>query len=748
MIEPSIELNFVSFNNKLNTVTGYKLSFQRTIQNIGDLTYIRIPISDDVFKYNKYKNSIELTLFDKDSKIINKMRINVYNGENFAYIVRGGKGTCAEIIFRNMKEIEIEKDQFFFHKLDTMNTVDRKRLTLINYDFSNIKINKETYSIEEIIHSNCGLNASSFQISVFSLSQKIYAVKPIFDSEPNIAFDNLKALKDLIKNKVNEFVKILKIEDISEYKQSVNTLKGNIGIAKDILTSFMKMNLPKDYLEEVFEKNKWINLEIYYNILILNSLFLLTDEQLNERTLITKFLELIKKIIIDLDSNNNLKIYQKIQIIINIFMCIHYIDDENDLPNLNIRYYTFSDAEENSILFKIKKFFDELIPQISEESIVFKNLLYLNSGHGYNKFNPVYCFDMKNVDMIRKHIKSIFPESLIFFNSLKKNTLAFHHSPGGGIAINEYKVVYQNFQIKDLNYNKICQIDNVDDIAMNLVLLLFHEYLGHKKYNSGFVKDYDKVSSPRNYINELNELIELKYYKDYNAEEKNCDFILSSNNQKKGDSGHFLELSYGKIQGKLVFSYLNNFNDNRKLLKRPDLFSDKTGEKLKKYVELKYNCKKKNISLSITSNMSIEDEIKEMEEAINLKTFKRLKEKETDNELTLLNQNKKKKADNELQTLTEEDSKDEDNKEGTIDESEIANKKDSIESEEKSYKSKKERNRMDKLQEIEERVAKKFKFKLDETMVRQVYDKLDDPNLSFEDKCDLAYLTLRYSIQE
>ena len=74
-----------------------------------------------------------------------------------------------------------------------MNTVDRKRLTLINYDFSNIKINKETYSIEEIIHSNCGLNASSFQISVFSLSQKIYAVKPIFDSEPNIAFDNLKA---------------------------------------------------------------------------------------------------------------------------------------------------------------------------------------------------------------------------------------------------------------------------------------------------------------------------------------------------------------------------------------------------------------------------------------------------------------------------------------------------------------------------------------------------------------------------
>ena len=61
---------------------------------------------------------------------------------------------------------------------------------------------------------------------------------------------------------------------------------------------------------------------------------------------------------------------------------------------------------------------------------------------------------------------------------------------------------------------------------------------------------------------------------------------------KKGDSGLFLELSFGKIENELVFTYLKRFNDNGKLLNRYDLFSGKDSKTLEKYVNLKRIIKK------------------------------------------------------------------------------------------------------------------------------------------------------------
>ena len=664
------------------------------------------------------------------------MRINTYKGKNYAYIFREDKkGSSAEIIFKDLKEeIEIKRRNYIFNKLDSMDTLNRKRLTLINFDFNTIEINNKPYNLIEIIHSNCGIKASSYQISVFSLEQEVFSVKPIFENEPVIHVDLLKSLKDSIKDKSSQFEKCLDIEEMEKYKNAINKLKTNVGISKDVLMNFMKMNLPKNYLENLFEENKWINLDIYYDILILNSLFLLDQEKLEKKVLIKNFLELIKLYISKLKEDEELKLFQKIQIIINIFMCINYIKDEKELLELNIRYYTFSSAEKDSILFQVKKFFNELISKISEESLIFKQLLYINSGHGYCKFNPIYTFDLLNADMIKEHLKDIFPEALIFFNSSTSNTLAFHHSPGGGISINEYKVIYEKFKIKDIDYNKNTKIKDSDNIAMNIVLNLFHEYMGHKKYHSGFLQDYDKISSPKKYINDDNEIIELKYIKSSKINVKNCDFILSDNNSFKGDSGHFLELCFGKINNKLVFSYLNSFNDNGNLLKRPDLFSDKTGETLKKYADFKYQCKKKNISLNITNDMSIENEIQEMEEKLNSKIYKRNREEDKDSEsiLTSYSMNKKKKVENELQSLYEEDTK-------------------NIESENEDsqeIKTINENNKMKKLRKIEKKMAKKFNLKLDATFVRQISQKLKDPNICLEDSNELAYLFYNYSIQE
>ena len=72
--------------------------------------------------------------------------------------------------------------------------------------------------------------------------------------------------------------------------------------------------------------------------------------------------------------------------------------------------------------------------------------------------------------------------------------------------------------------------------------------------------------SPIKFVNG-SQIIKLKNYKEYNSDEKNTEFILKSKG-KKGDSGLFLELSFGKIENELVFTYLKRFNDNGKLLNR------------------------------------------------------------------------------------------------------------------------------------------------------------------------------------
>ena len=424
---------------------------------------------------------------------------------------------------------------------------------------------------------------------------------------------NLKDLKASIISKSQEFEKALDFKDIESYKSTIkNTKSNNIGINKDVINNLIKMNLPMKYLEEIFSQNSWVDLDIYYHILVLNMIFCSKEKKLCDQSLIKKFLHLTKEFNGKLKENNKLKIYQKIQLLINIFDILKYLKEEKEIESLNIRFF-FSEAKENSILFKVKKFYKELIPKITEESCVFYNLLCLNSGEGYHNHNPIYCFDMQNSQMIQEHFKELFPETLVFYN-LNHGTLAFNNSFGGGIAINEYKVVYENFKVQNIDNIEPCLLDIADDIAMNIVLALFHEYCGHKKYHSSFPNTNEIVYSPKKYINKANEVIELKPFQKANLKEKNCDYVLTSNTNKKGDSGHFFELSFGKIHGKSFIPYLLKFNDNGKLLKRADLFYAEAGETLRKYVELKQTCKSKKMALNYDKNMSIEDEIKDMDD--------------------------------------------------------------------------------------------------------------------------------------
>ena len=97
--------------------------------------------------------------------------MTVYNSKNSAYIFVGTKGKSFEIIFRKMKELKIEMYDKILDKLDSMETIDGKRLVLINYEFASIKINKYIYELYKNIFWNCEITSSSYQISIFSLEK-------------------------------------------------------------------------------------------------------------------------------------------------------------------------------------------------------------------------------------------------------------------------------------------------------------------------------------------------------------------------------------------------------------------------------------------------------------------------------------------------------------------------------------------------------------------------------------------------
>ena len=139
----TIELIFIRFQTKV-LISKYHLSFQKKATNIGDSVSVRFTIPDAIFKYNRYKKIINIKLFDKNSTLINCANMTVYKGENSAYLFVEEKGINIEMIFKNIQELSIEKKGRAFTKLDTIDTLSRKRLTLINYDFSTITISNFT----------------------------------------------------------------------------------------------------------------------------------------------------------------------------------------------------------------------------------------------------------------------------------------------------------------------------------------------------------------------------------------------------------------------------------------------------------------------------------------------------------------------------------------------------------------------------------------------------------------------------
>ena len=745
----SIELNFYSKSSKI--IKSFKLSFQDSKIDIKSEFYNFI-LPDNLFSFNKEKTILSIFLWDNKEEY--EYLFYVYKGKNQAYIQLDYLfRTVFELIIYSEKEYEIKSLGKKLDKFDCLGNKYRKRLILINTD-NNIVINNKGISLSQIAFSNYENKNSTtnfYQISALFYNEKYgnklenqFIVKKIYKKEEKYDFEILKNT-----NLLNDFLQEAEIDIKKEnYLTSIINLKRKY---KEIFkTELPKLNQDDDYTNYLCEINDLKDLTPFYTIYFAN-IILKNENILNNQQLLLSITQRVKSDFDNIYLKKNISLDEKIKIMSIYFNLYKDCKEISHINSLKIKTYILSERQENSIMDKVCKFYDNFIELLDEDSKIFFYLLQLNSGTGYFHKKKVYTFDLTNIDMVKKHLKSLFPKSLTIYNFYKSQEhpgRAFCTDKTSGIALNEIFLLPENNNNIDFDYNsnnnQNISEEESDEIAMNIVLYLFHEFLGHKKFHSS----EEGNDSPKKIVKK-NKLITLKNQSDFNINDKSSEFILISSIDK-GDSGHFLELCYDKYYNQTIFKLLLSLDNKGKLINRPDLFI-KSNEDLKKYVILKIIAKEKQNLVQISKNMTIEDEINAMCQKIDYqkyieeeKTSKENKSKNNKNSSEksykgnkkdfFLSSEKNKKKDNKNEIIS-------DNGEGIIEEEENSDEEEEESDSEEIVDKLKEEN---KGYNILKRVLKKFNLKNDEELSFNIEKIMKQEGLPEEDQKDLNYLHLQF----
>ena len=722
----TIKLNF--FGNTNNTIIGYQLSFQNGIQFFKNES-VTFNIPDNVFKYGKDKTLINIQLFGANLKEKKVHKFFVYYGDNKAYVqLKYLSDISYEIIFNGNHINKLNLSEKEFTELDTMGNNKLKRLILINYSDSYLFINNNGYNLLDIIRLNCtDVISNSYQLIELDYSKKEYIVKPIEDKK-KFDVEFFKNKKDKILSFEGQLNILFKSND-EEY----DLIKENIvNRFSDIINhETLYMNGSEEYLNELFNNNLFLNEELFYNYFLCN-FFLKNGNNFNKtnrnvvKAFINKINEFIIKLIFPL---KNIEVYEKIKVINSLFLIYYDFKSIEEINSLKLKLVVVQNKESNSIIDKVMNFFENFIQGLDYNSLIFHNLLLLDSGFGYFKNEIVYTFDLTNLETIKYHLKMILPKIIIFYH-YECDEIAFTSPEFGGICINEFHLltnISADLTYLDYNGNSLLFIneDIKDEIAMNLVIDMFHESFGHNKFSLSS----NGINSPKKIMNAQNKIIKLKYVGDFVENDYNSEYILTSNNQK-GDSGHFFELCYGKYENILILKLLRDMKNKGKLIQRSDLFTDSIN-KLKEYVILRKTLEKKNVFLNFDGIISIEQEIEAMKNII----------KKKGNVIKII-LGKKTKRDNfkDKKEMANPNTKGMKNKEL---------KKENKKEKNRNYERKTVNELLDLLSYeevfniIKERVMKKYGFKFDPLFMRKVGGELKKLKPNSKDYQDILFLILQ-----
>ena len=744
-----IFLSFIAGGTKFHS---YELSFESKNKHIIHDLEESYEIPEKVFQYGKDKAIIYIILYDSIGNKLKTIKYPVfYHSTNRIYIEQKyiKSGYNFEIDFKNSNNLMVNICDREFEIFDNIGTKDRQKITFINFGITEINVNQKNINfLSEIERCSVKSSINFYRLSINMEDPELkIIVQPVEETKAR-KIDSLNDSKDVLDELYTKLEELLVVNDSKLYEEQYESISEEF--YSKIPDVSYELNKPKNYLEQYFKEHS-----IDFNIILkYEIIFLFRDGKTifsKNKELFEKIVDRMKQFYAKIKEDVNIQIYDKIGLLSKITSAFLLCENMKDLEQINLFYIITSNCAEKSIMNKTKIMFDDFISKISDESKIFFYLLNLDSGIGYYNNQAVYTFDMSNLNMIKNHLKELFPRIILFYDYDNEN-LGNTNKTSGCVAINVHR-----FTLIDENHENIIFDQEIEDedfsdfMAINIFIILLHEFGGHKKiaYNKN---NNEESSSPKKIINEKNKLVELKRYSSYKNDDN--EYILSSDNSEEGEgeSGKYLELCFGKYGKDLISTLLLLIKDKGKLLNHVDLFVDGKLDILQKYVILKTEVENNNIKINISKNLTIEEEIKELEKIIEKSNFhtmigkKRKREKDISTKKNYegakkseeknmkinvsLNINKK----NELE-LEEEDKKRKDIEEN--------NDKEKI-YEKENLKIVESNVRKTRYQRLKEQIRRKYQYKNKREMIAGIKKKIKEKSVSIDEYCDFCYV-LRYS---
>jgi len=175
----------------------------------------------------------------------------------------------------------------------------------------------------------------------------------------------------------------------------------------------------------------------------------------------------------------------------------------------------------------------------------------------------------------------------------------------GGLALKEYEGNPSLSEYKDINEERILK-----HYGMRISKVMMQQCFCHNK----FIFDQKYANeSPCNFYNSKMNLIKIVpiYYPNSN------DYLKTTLEDGKGESGKFFEYFFGQYNGILVFDLIYEIKYAGKLIDYVKYFLKEDLDQIKNYIIKKYLISQKNIKYDEYNDFSIEQEILAMDDLIN-----------------------------------------------------------------------------------------------------------------------------------
>ena len=548
-----LEIKFLSFREKPEID---KLRFNSQTYKVKPEEEIKIEIPQSFFDENESKKSSIKLFFDMN--LINECILEIFKGYNYFYCFLDEKGYTFQLLFNKIEpniKIPLYKENFYnITKYDTNNTKNRKRYTFLNANLFSILINNKYFTIPEFIS-----DFNSYQLSFYDLGNKLILKRPNLLNENDeynflITYNKYNSSAYEFKENIEKKLKKNKFEDIKELLNEYDDLKD----------AQFCLNKNKFKLDNILNNDFYI--DFYENISLYKIIiYFQNDDSLKD------IIEYYFKIIKNIKLNNSLKIYQKILLIDYFIGLVFECKSKEELEELNFSYYLMETKEDDSVLDIVEKFFQKYRDIITEESPIFEKLIELYGSPGIYKNESFYCFNMINLDELKKHLKEI-ETNIFIIHDLNNKNLPYNNINSGIVSINVHNIKQFNLFEFPLDKKLTEEKKEIGEIiSSKIIYYMLHEVNIHKKL------------SPQTFIEDGKIYTLCKKYS--NLEGKNLIKVIPEG--KISNDGYFYELIYGKVGDLYVFELLENLNDLSDLLFEVDLWVNNV-DLLREYVKYKY----------------------------------------------------------------------------------------------------------------------------------------------------------------